>query len=94
MSIYDTIVNPSNGKYTTIHGKVGIEILQNYINVYQFGGTGLEAAITTQDDIFSKLLKWLKRVSTNEGGVTPDNDIMLNLVKLIHSSANRVEYII
>ena len=39
MSLYEKIKNPVTGKNVSIYGKLGKNILANYLEMYQFGGS-------------------------------------------------------
>jgi len=38
MSAYEKIKNPETGRYVSIYGKKGQQILTNYLETFQFGG--------------------------------------------------------
>ena len=38
MKEYEKIKNPITGRYVRIYGKLGQQILSNYIKTYQYGG--------------------------------------------------------
>ena len=79
--MWDKIVNPVSGKKVTIYGKVGKNVLKNYL--FMIGGSSVsipESKVETSEEIISRIKNQRKKLitmtnkRTNKEVVKPPNN--------------------